>query len=83
LTKHADQQTQEGNRVEREANRGTNESRQKRGVSEKAVLIGKKPVMSYVVACLTHLSSGSIDRFFLSSVVPQRLLRFFFSEAHR
>lgn len=28
-------------------------------VSEKAVLIGKKPVMSYVVACLTHLSSGS------------------------
>jgi DNA-binding protein len=28
-------------------------------ISEKAVLIGKKPVMSYVVACLTHLSSGS------------------------
>lgn len=28
-------------------------------VAERAVLIGKKPVMSYVVACLTHLSSGS------------------------
>lgn len=28
-------------------------------ISEKAVFIGKKPVMSYVVACLTHLSSGS------------------------
>lgn len=28
-------------------------------VVEKDVLIGKKPVMSYVVACLTHLSSGS------------------------
>ena len=27
--------------------------------NEKAVLTGKKPVMSYVVACLTHLSSGS------------------------
>lgn len=27
--------------------------------AEKAVLIGKKPVMSYVVACLTHLNSGS------------------------
>lgn len=27
-------------------------------VAERSVLIGKKPVMSYVVACLTHLSSG-------------------------
>jgi len=26
---------------------------------EKAVFIGKKPVMSYVVACLTHLNTGS------------------------
>jgi DNA-binding protein len=28
-------------------------------VVEKDVLVGKKPVMSYIVACLTHLNSGS------------------------
>ncbi len=28
-------------------------------VTERAVLIGKKPVMNYVVACLTHLNAGS------------------------
>jgi DNA-binding protein len=28
-------------------------------VNEKAVFIGNKPVMNYVLACLTHLNSGS------------------------
>jgi len=39
--------------------KGKPQTATKTAVVEKDVLIGKKPVMSYIVACLTHLNSGS------------------------
>ncbi|MBS7632355.1 DNA-binding protein Alba [Candidatus Bathyarchaeota archaeon] len=47
------------NEKRKKANIQKQNSPQNLEVSENALYIGKKPVMNYVLACMTHLNSGT------------------------